>query len=187
MSERDHLELTALHALGALPEGEVRAVETHIAGCEECQQELAALRPIAESFVSWPTDVLRPPVPLWDRLSKRIAAETGQAPLVPAPPRPAEPEWEEAAPGIFCKLLATDTEKDRVSMLVRLLPGATYPSHRHAGVEELYLLDGELIVDEKLLFPGDYLRSEPGVVDTLVWSKTGCTCVLLTSTRDVLL
>ena len=64
----------------------------------------------------------------------------GRGAGVSAPRRLAEPEWEEAAPGISCKLLATDTEKHRVSMLVRLAPGAEYPPHRHAGVEELYLL-----------------------------------------------
>jgi anti-sigma factor ChrR (cupin superfamily) len=53
-----------------------------------------------------------------------------------------EPEWEQVAPGIECKLLATDTERHRVSMLVRLAPGARYPAHTHAGVEELHLLDG---------------------------------------------
>jgi len=33
-----------------------------------------------------------------------------------------EPEWEQVAPGIECKLLATDTQRHRVSMLVRLAP-----------------------------------------------------------------
>jgi DNA-directed RNA polymerase specialized sigma24 family protein len=99
---------------------------------------------------------------------------------------PPESAWEEVAAGISCKLLAADAEKDRVSMLVRLAPGAAYPPHRHAGVEELYLLDGELIIDDKTLHPGDYNRAEPGTGDQHVWSETGCTCVLLTSTRDVL-
>jgi anti-sigma factor ChrR (cupin superfamily) len=97
-----------------------------------------------------------------------------------------QPEWEQVAPGITCKLLATDMEKGRVSMLVRLAPGAEYPSHTHAGVEELHMLEGELMVDEKTLYPGDYLRSEPGTADHRVWSESGCTGVLLTSTRDIL-
>ena len=59
---------------------------------------------------------------------------------MPASLGAAEPEWEEVAPGISCKLLATDAATDRVSMLVRLAPGADYPPHRHAGLEELYLL-----------------------------------------------
>ncbi|MGH7345880.1 MAG: cupin domain-containing protein, partial [Candidatus Rokuibacteriota bacterium] len=61
------------------------------------------------------------------------------------------------------------------------------PRHRHAGVEELYLLHGELMIDDKKLYPGDYSRAEPGSADQRVWSETGCTCVLLTSTRDLLL
>jgi RNA polymerase sigma factor (sigma-70 family) len=141
---------------------------------------------LAVSEQGRPTDALRPSGVLWERLAQRIAAEKGQEPLSLAPPGPPESEWEAVAPGISCKLLATDAEKDRVSMLVRLASGAAYPPHSHAGVEELYLLDGELMIDDKILSPGDYNRAEPGTGDRHVWSETGCTCVLLTSTRDVL-
>ena len=185
--ERDHLDAVFLYALQTLPASELPVVEAQISACAECRQELETLRPIIDAFVAWPTDVLRPSASLWERLARRISAETGQAPLVPAPQRRAGPEWEEVAPGISCKLLATDTEKDRVSMLVRLAPGADYPPHDHAGVEELHLLHGELRVDDKKLYPGDYLRSEAGTGDQRVWSETGCTCVLLTSIDDAIL
>jgi quercetin dioxygenase-like cupin family protein len=183
-----HLESVFMHALQALPATESRQVEAQIAECAECGREMQALRPIVSAFVSWPIDVLRPSRSLWDRLAQRIADETGSAPMSPAPaPRPTQPEWFDAAPGISCRVLATDTEKNRVSMLVRLAPGTDYPPHRHADVEELHLLHGVLIVDEKTLYPGDYLRSEPGTVDHRVWSETGCTCVLLTSIDDIIL
>jgi len=185
MSRHDP-ESLFLYALQALPADERPGVDAHIAECAECRHEVERLRPIVAAFAAWPTDVLRPSTSLWDRLAQRIVAETGQAPMVPAPPGQPGPEWEDVAPGIACKLLATDTEKDRVSMLVRLAPGAEYPPHSHAGVEELYLLDGELMIDEKKLYPGDYNRAEAGSADQRVWSETGCTCVLLTSTRDVL-
>ncbi|HJS79567.1 MAG TPA: cupin domain-containing protein, partial [Vitreimonas sp.] len=108
-------------------------------------------------------------------------------PLVEVPPRQwAEPDWEDVAPGIECKLLATDSETHRVSMLVRLAPGASYPPHTHASVEELHLLDWELWIDERKLYPGDDNFGAPGAGDERVWSETGCTCVLITSTRDVL-
>lgn len=123
---------------------------------------------------------------LWGRLSRRIAAETGVKPTASATPQWTEPEWEEVAPGISCKLLATDSERRRVSMLVRLAPGTDYPPHTHAGVEELHLLDGELLIDDRLLYPGDYNRAEPGTADKRVWSQTGCTCVLITSMQDVI-
>lgn len=71
-------------------------------------------------------------------------------------------------------------------MLVRLAAGASYPPHTHAGVEELYLLDGELWIDERKLFAGDYNYGAPGERDMHVRSETGCTCLLITSTQDVL-
>ena len=185
--DQDHVESLFLYALHALPSDEARAVEAQISACADCRREREALRPVVDSFVSWPTDVLRPSASLWDRLAQRIADETGTAPLVPAPRPLPEPEWFDAAPGISCKLLATDRENKRVSMLVRLAPGTDYPPHRHAGVEELHLLHGELMVDEKKLSPGDYIHAEAGSVDRRVWSETGCTCVLLTSVDDVIL
>jgi anti-sigma factor ChrR (cupin superfamily) len=184
--DHEHAERVSLYALHALPAGEAPAVEAQIAACAECREELDALHSVIGSFVSWPTDVLRPPMHLWGRLAQRLAAETGQEPVSPAARRPAEAEWEEVAPGISVKLLATDAENGRVSMLVRLAPGTDYPPHSHFGIEELHLLDGELMIDNRKLYPGDYSRAEAGSVDRRVWSETGCTCVIITSAKDVL-
>lgn len=127
-----------------------------------------------------------PSVALWERLAQRIGVEApGEVPPLPLT-RWEEPRWEEVSPGIFCKLLATDAARERVSMLVRLAPNVEYPPHTHAGVEELHLLDGELWIDDRKLVPGDYNRAEAPTGDKRVWSETGCTCVLVTSTRDVL-
>jgi anti-sigma factor ChrR (cupin superfamily) len=182
-----------LYAIRALPKDEIPGIEVHLSECERCRAELAALEPVRDSFVAWPRDVLRPPKPLWGRVAERIAAERDErhrTETVERPPAPVgewrEPDWNEVAPGIFTKLLATDRERHRVSMLVRLAPGVAYPAHRHAGVEELHLLEGVLIVDEKTLHPGDYLYADAGSADALVWSENGCTCVLITSTRDEL-
>ena len=174
------------YLMQALPANEAAAFEAHIAGCSDCRTELELLRGVADSFVFWPADVLRPPAPLTERLARRLAAETGTTTIVPPPSRWHEPEWDEVAPGIFCKLMATDTQRHRISMLVRLLPGVEYPPHTHAGLEELFLLDGELWIDDRKLYPGDYNRAEVGTADARVWSETGCTCVLVTSTQDVL-
>ena len=186
MKHCDQAELVSAYAVHALPSSDVRAVEAHISSCPVCRRELEMMRPVVASFASWPRDVLRPPPSLQARLAERIAAETGGKPVLPATRQWSEPEWEDVAPGISCKLLATDTERHRVSMLVRLAPGADYPPHTHAGVEELHLLDGELWIDERKLYPGDYNRAEAGTGDKRVWSETGCTCVLITSTRDIL-
>ncbi len=179
-------EATSAYALQALPADEVAAAEAHIASCPECRRELESLRPVVDRFAAWPTDVLRPTTSLQARLAQRIAEETRKPPVLPPARQWSEPDWEQVAPGIECKLLATDTERHRVSMLVRLAPNASYPPHTHAGVEELHLLDGELWIDERKLLPGDYNYGAPGAGDDRVWSETGCTCILITSTRDIL-
>jgi ChrR Cupin-like domain len=145
---------------------------------QECQRELESLRLVVDRFVSWPTDVLRPTTSLQGRLALRITEEMGKQPVLAPERQWSEPDWEQVAPGIECKLLATDTEWRRVSMLVRLAPGASYPAHTHAGVEELHLLDGELWIDQRKLVPGDYNYGAPGAGDEHDWSETGCTCVL---------
>ena len=182
----ENADVTWACALLLLSANEGVEAEAHIASCLDCQRELESMRPVIDQLVSWPTDVLRPTSSLQMRLALRIAEEMGQRPVLPPAPQWSEPEWEQVAPGIECKLLATDTEKHRVSMLVRLAPGASYPPHTHASVEELHLLTGELWIDERKLFPGDYNYAAPGTGDQRVWSETGCTCVLSTSTKDIL-
>src|ERR1041384_6164523 len=99
-SSCEQSELTCAYALQALAPSEVAAAEAHIASCSDCRRELESLRPVADSFVFWPTDVLRPATALQMRLSRRIAEETGREAVLPAPRQWAEPEWEPVAPGI---------------------------------------------------------------------------------------
>src|SRR5438309_2128880 len=183
---QEHLDLEFLFALRALPARETASVEAQISSCGDCRQELETLRPIVRSFVGWSTEVLRPAESLWSQLAQRIASETATQPFVPPLEPPVKPEWEEAAPGIHVKILARNAENDSVSMLVRLDPGTDYPAHRHTGTEELHLLHGILKVDDRTLYPGDFIHSEAGSVDHRVWSETGCTCFLVTSTKDAL-
>jgi anti-sigma factor ChrR (cupin superfamily) len=185
--DKHHLETASLYALQALSVDEVSVFEDHLSTCPECRREIETLRPIIGSFASWPTDVLRPPSSLWKRLSQGISDESGTEPVATPAPLPANPTWEKVADGLLCKVLAVDAETARVTMLVRLAPGTEYPPHRHAGVEELHLLRGELMIDDKKLQDGDFIRAEAGSVDHRVWSETGCTCVLLTSARDAIL
>src|ERR1044072_2264301 len=124
----EHSEVTCAYVAQALPSSEISMAEPHIASCSDCQREVERLRPVLNQFVSWPTDVLRPTTSLQSRLALRIAEETGEQPVLP-PPQWSEPEWEQVAAGIECKLLATDIARDRGSMLVRLAPGASYPPH----------------------------------------------------------
>ena len=147
----------------------------------------ATLSKGAEAAGAGTSDALSPKPSLQSRLARRIADLDGTEPTPPPPAQWSEPAWERVAQGISCKLLANDTERGRVSMLVRLDPQTDYPPHTHAGLEELHLLDGEVYIDERKLGPGDYNRAEALSTDGRVWSEGGCTCVLVTSTHDKLL
>jgi anti-sigma factor ChrR (cupin superfamily) len=182
----EHLDMVFSYALHALPSREIPVVESQISMCNDCQEELTTLRPIVDSFVGWSTDELRPTQSLWTRIADRIAGESEKPPFLPLSEMPPKFKWEEAAPGIYVKILARNEEKDIVSMLVRLDPETDYPGHTHGGVEELHLLHGVLKVDDRTLYPGDFIHAETGSVDHRVWSETGCTCFLMTSIKDSL-
>lgn len=182
----EQVELVSLYVLRALPSSEMRNFKAHLTGCPECKRELESLRPVVDALTSSSAEILQPSDSVWGRLTERVGGEAGEESMPPEVPAWREPEWEDVAPGISCKLLATDEERDRVSMLVRLAPDTAYPPHSHAGLEELFLLDGELWIEDRKLYPGDYNRAEPGTADKRVWSGTGCTCLLITSPSDVI-
>lgn len=180
--------LVASYALSALEHRETELMKAHLPTCAECQQEYQALSSVTDTLSAWRHQALPPSVSSWNRLAERIAGQPQKKPAVWPTASPvkdwAEPRWKEVSPGISCKLLSTDTEADRVSMMVRLAPNTSYPPHRHAGVEELYLLEGELWIEDRRLEPGDYNRAEAGTSDHRVWSETGCMCLLITSPSD---
>jgi anti-sigma factor ChrR (cupin superfamily) len=187
----ERTELVGPYALAALEPAETKLMEAHLPTCAECQHEYRMLTPVTRALTGWRAQAMSP-VSAWTRLKKYIASQDRRDRVVPpeagspiAPSWP-EPQWREAAPGISCKLLSTDVETNLVSMLVRLLPGVAYPPHRHAAVEELYLLEGELWIEDRKLLPGDFNRAERGTADQRVWSGTGCMCLLITSPADEL-
>src|SRR5688500_14005954 len=112
-----HTETTCAYAGPALPAAQAVAAEAHTASRPACRRELGSLAATVNRFAAWPTDVLPPPASLQERLARRIAADAGTQPIAPPARQWAEPAWEQVAPGIECKLLATDAHRRRVSML----------------------------------------------------------------------
>lgn len=75
-----------------------------------------------------------------------------------------EGSWAEVEPGIFAKILNMDTERQRVTALVRMAPGSRYADHKHLGTEEVLVLEGSCYCGGRLLRRGDYHRAEAGSI-----------------------
>jgi anti-sigma factor ChrR (cupin superfamily) len=92
--------------------------------------------------------------------------------------------WEPIdLPGIRVKRLGVDKDRRMVTMLVRMEAGAVYPPHRHAAVEECFVIEGDLLVGETVMHAGDYQRAAAGSLHPLQLTQAGCT-LLITSSQD---
>ena len=183
-------ELAPLYALGALDAREKEQFEKHLANCQACAAELQDLREVATGIAS--TVATQPPAELRERLIARVARSPrrpglayNESGLLIA--RSHEINWRTLAPGISYKPLYQDTTRSSDTMLVRMEPGAHYPSHRHAQVEELFLLSGDLHVQDQVMHAGDYCRADPDSVHDSSYSEGGCLFLLMASPDNQIL
>lgn len=102
--------------------------------------------------------------------------------------RAQEMDWQPGQlPGIFSKVLFNDTRRGYTTALVRITAGTHYPPHKHAGVEELYLLEGDLNVEGVSMRPGDYCRGEAGSIHGEIFTNGGCLFMVSSSQHDEIL
>ncbi|NOU20036.1 MAG: cupin domain-containing protein [Bacteroidales bacterium] len=81
--------------------------------------------------------------------------------------------------GVFVKSLHFDREKQRsTTILIKFEKGSSYPYHNHPGGEELFVLEGEVIIEGTLLKTGDYLFTPPNCKHS-VRTEIGCTILFI--------
>jgi anti-sigma factor ChrR (cupin superfamily) len=202
VSERLHQEMTdelrefaSLYALGALTQEENAAYEAHLsAGCALCRAEVASFREVTGA-IALSAEPVTPRAELRDRListtlrKSQITDENAPGTLYEKDgvliSRPQEMNWTAGQlPGLFMKVLFSDSQRGYTTALVRMTAGTHYPRHKHAGVEELYLLEGDLSVDELSMLPGDYCRGEVGSIHGEILTNTGCLFIVSSSHHD---
>ncbi len=193
----------ALYILNCLAGAEACAFEDHLRVCPRCAAEWDGLRRVA-SALALLAPAADPPPNLKQRLLDRIASEPAAAESAGGRPAQAWKNWAASASGrwplvvsaadgewqptgvegVSAKPLFVDPEEDRVTMLVRMEPGATYPAHLHGGAEESFILEGDLSDGEVSLRAGDYLRKDGGTVHEAQSSDTGCFMLIVSSLHD---
>ena len=98
-----------------------------------------------------------------------------------------EGEWVQTpVRGVRMKILAIDRERDRVTMLLKGEPGATYPAHHHTGPEECYVISGSLVVEGRLLRAGDFHHAEGGSNHDALHTDEGVEVLLVAAASDYL-
>ena len=98
-----------------------------------------------------------------------------------------EGAWREIAQGVTAKLLAFDPISRRTTTLLRFLPGTSYAPHRHAAVEELYVLEGGCSIAGREMAVGDYHRAETGTVHHDTSTEEGCLLLVISSSQNEML
>lgn len=81
-------------------------------------------------------------------------------------------EWTEFDKGVWGKLLYKDEATGAATVLFRFEPGAQAPMHEHTGLEQTYVIEGELEDHDGVLTAGNFAVRQPGSVHA-AFSKTG--------------
>lgn len=92
--------------------------------------------------------------------------------------------WRNIAQGVTAKLLAFDPVSRRTTTLLRFLPGTSYAPHRHAAVEELYVLEGGCSIAGREMAVGDYHRAEAGTIHHDTSTDDGCLLLVISSPHN---
>ena len=64
--------------------------------------------------------------------------------------------------GIRLRVLRDDASSGERAVLIEMQPGAQFPDHSHPGGEQLFVLEGTVLVGGKLLGTGEYLYTAVG-------------------------
>ena len=202
MPDEEFNILAALEALDTIDESESRVLENKLKQSPELESELTAFEATIAAIA-----YTSPPVPvapdLKNRLFQRIAQldstpaeEVSLEPVSDPSPNPKLPhfirrshevQWKSfGVTGISIGRLFTDKKKREITCLLRLEPGSEFPLHRHARVEEIFMLEGDLVVEGEVCHQGDYIRSLPGSTHSSI-TQGGCLLLMKSSLDNEML
>lgn len=172
-------EILTRYSLGIADPAERRALDRHLAdGCAECAAVLDAV-----STVGGEIALSADPVPVRPALRDRVLAAVDEASTAAARGfhfvSAGEGDWQHLGDGVQHRRLGSDPITRSISYLVRVAPGASVPSHGHRGTEHCWVVEGDFIVDGRVLRSGDYHRADAGTVHRSLRSETGCTFLVV--------
>jgi len=180
-------ELAALYVMRTLKEEARASYEAHLEACLACRSEVDAMRGIVDQL-AFPA-AAEPGLDVQDRRIGPVHRPLGVEPRAQRPSfsfvREQEKRWTATEIlGVEVRILFMDPEGGRVTKLVRMGPGVSYPTHRHGGPEECYVVSGDLLVGNVALRAGDYQRAEEDTVHAVQSTREGCLLFIVSSMGD---
>ncbi|MCJ2543395.1 cupin domain-containing protein [Thermostichus vulcanus] len=134
---------------------------------------------------SWLSLVL--PLPLLNLLLKQRLSQQVQATPLPSSffsIRAADLKWQKTPiPGIRIAKLYENPQTREVVGLLEADAGAVYPHHQHVLGEEIYMLEGDLVIEDQVFLAGDFIRYGPGSAHR-AHTQGGCRFHFRTSMDD---
>ncbi|MET0623481.1 MAG: cupin domain-containing protein [Pyrinomonadaceae bacterium] len=174
----------ALYALGALEGEEARAFEEHVAsGCAACAAGLREFEGVvADLGLAAPE--AEPPHGVRARLLALVSEEGGGGGEGFLVVRAGEGEWLPTHDeGVSYKLLFADAARGTATTLVRMRPGSRIRSHRHLGVEQCLVLEGDVRSGAVAMKAGDFNCSLPGSVHEELATDGGALLLIVSPER----
>jgi anti-sigma factor ChrR (cupin superfamily) len=188
LMEEELEERASLYALGALNQHEARSFEEHLAeGCEACATELSGFEAVVTNLAYGAPDAA-PPASAREKLLARLGEETEPTPPAansqhdasqPLVVRAGEGQWHEMCAGVIFKQLFADAARNTVTSLVRMQPGSQIPMHRHRGIEECYVIEGDVFASNETLRAGDYTCAMEGSIHHPISTLNGALLLLV--------
>jgi anti-sigma factor ChrR (cupin superfamily) len=96
-------------------------------------------------------------------------------------------DWfETGLPGIRAKVLAVDKVRSLATLLIRAEPGAVYPTHKHHGPEECFVVTGSIVIDGHILRAGDFHHADEDSEHGEITTTEGAEVLLVGAIADYL-
>ena len=178
----DDLEALVLaDAVGALDSHERAELQARLDALTPQQaSEVAALYDAATAVaLSVPT--LKPPAHVRERVLA-AASTPGRYTLWAA-----EAGWiDTGLPGIRARVLAVDRARSLVTLVIRAEAGAVYPSHKHHGPEECFVISGSVVIDGRVLRAGDFHHADEDSEHGEITTTEGAEVLIVGAVEDYL-
>lgn len=161
-----------LYALGALSPEQREALERRRpdasldALIDSWEQRLVEIALAAAPEVA-------PPAAIWNSIEVALDSTTTAASDDLRVVRFDRGAWEPWSAGLEIKVLTRDPAGAPNGFLMRMEPGAFIPRHVHDCIEECLIIKGDLLHEEKLLTPGDFMIGRSGSVHAPMTSPSG--------------